>query len=109
MFEDGFDDSLLDIPEYVKEEAKEYQEKYTEGGALIGLVTQYIETKFPLNWETLSRLDRRQWIKGEFNSSKYSPKLEKRNVISSHEIAFEMLGIDDPGNLTLLFAKLLKF
>ena len=99
MFKEGFDDSLLDIPANLKKIAKEYQERYTEGGALIGAVTEYLEKEFPINWESLPPIKRRQWIRGEFvNDSCYNTTiLKKRDVISAHEIAYEMFNIDDPG------------
>ena len=95
MFKDGFDDSLLDIPAHLKNIAKEYQEKYTEGGALAGAVTEYLDKEYPINWEALPPIKRRQWIRGE-TVDNCSTTLKKRDIISAHEIAFEMLNIDDP-------------
>ena len=96
LFKDGFDDSLLDIPAHLKNVAKEYQDRYTEGGALAGMVTEYLDKEFPTNWESLPKLKRRMWLRGEENIIDCTT-LEKRDIISAHEIAYEMLNIDNPG------------
>ena len=96
MFKDGFDDSLLDIPAEVKKEAKDYQDKFTEGAALTGFVTEYLEKEFPTDWEEFNRKDRRDWIQGESAKIPSNTETKKRDLISAHEIAYEMLKIDDP-------------
>ena len=96
IFKDGFDDSLLDIPANLKNIAKEYQDRYTEGGALAGAITEYLDKEYPINWESLPKLKRRMWIRGDENVVDCTV-LKKRDLISAHEIAFEMLNIDNPG------------
>ena len=96
MFKDGFDDRLLDIPEHLKKAATDYQEQYTEGGALVGFITEYLDKKYPPNWESFPKLKRRKWLHGETDIIECANGKE-RDKICPAEIAYEMLNIDDPG------------
>ena len=99
-----FDESKLDLPSYIKAEAAELQEQYTEGGELEGAVKQFLETLIPPLgiWDAMTKFERRGFLNGitkSISGDTGSIKLEAvqlREKVCAAEILYEGMNIDNP-------------
>ena len=69
--------------------AAQEQALYTQEDPRLGAVEAYLETKIPVNWDSLSKTERRNYIQGYMS---YDGALKPRMSVSVVELAYEMYG-----------------
>lgn len=110
--EQPFNERNLLPPKEILEQAKLMQEAYTEGSALDGLITAFLEMPIPdkTTWDNMSKPERRKYANndgrgfeimegyGVFrDATKTIPTGScKREIVCAAEIAYECLNIDNP-------------
>lgn len=86
-FEKGEKLYLSDDLEHV---ARQMQENFAEEDTRLGDIENFLEMKLPLNWDAMSRMERRDFINGD----SMFEGVETRNFVCINEIWEECLGMD---------------
>ena len=105
--EKNFDARNLLPPDEILEQAKIFQEAYTEGSDLHGLVTAFLEMPIPdkVTWNNMSKLERRKYAHNDgkgcettdsYGNFRIIPAGScKRNIVCAAEIAYECFDVDN--------------
>lgn len=81
----------LDLPEYIRAEAKEIQKKHTESDSRAGIIANYLDMPIPENWDEMTRQERIYYINKDKND--IAPEGTKlRDKVCAAEIWIELLG-----------------
>ena len=67
------------------------RERFTEDDHLPGLVTEYVDTLVPADWETRSPEGRREWMRA-YRDGATDPGTERQEQLCSAQVWAEVLG-----------------
>lgn len=79
----------LYLSEKLEAMAKKHQEQYSESDDRLGLIEEYLDLLLPIDWDNMTKLERREYI---LDNTQHVKGVNKRDFICTSEIWEECLG-----------------